>query len=119
MHHRGSSTSYIRYVLCYGRMTDAFRALADARRRSMLAALWPWERTVGSLVDQFGVSQPIVSQQLAVLRGAGLVSVRVDGPRRLYRAQPERLTEVREYLEGFWDERLDRLIAAVREDDAT
>ena len=100
-------------------MIDPFRALADPRRRSMLAALWPWERSVGSLVDQFGVSQPIMSQQLAILREAGLVSVRVDGSRRLYRAQPDRLTEVRDYVAAFWDERLDRLIAAARDDDAS
>jgi DNA-binding transcriptional ArsR family regulator len=85
----------------------------------MLAALWPSERTVGSLVEEFGVSQPIVSQQLAVLREAGLVSVRVDGPRRLYRAQPDRLDDVRRYLEAFWDVRLDRLVAATHENRPT
>lgn len=84
----------------------------------MLAALWPTERSVGSLVDEFRLSQPIVSQQLAVLRGAGLVSVRIDGPRRLYRAQPDRLDDVRQYLATFWDKRLDRLVALTREDAA-
>lgn len=82
----------------------------------MLAALWPTEQPVGALVDRFGVSQPIVSQQLAILRSAQLVTVRTDGRRRLYRANPARLADVRQYLESFWDERLDRLAAAVRAD---
>ncbi len=97
-------------------MPDPFQALADPRRRDMLAAIWPREQSVGSLAVRFGLSQPIVSQQLAVLRNAGLVTVRVDRTRRLYRANPDRLREVRRYLEAFWDDRLDALAAAVIED---
>jgi DNA-binding transcriptional ArsR family regulator len=82
----------------------------------MLAALWPTEQPVGALVTKFNLSQPIVSQQLAVLRNADLVTVRVDGRRRLYRANPARLADIRTWLETFWDERLDRLAAAVRAD---
>ncbi len=96
-------------------MPDAFSALADPRRREMLAALWPVELSVGELVRRFGVSQPVVSQHLAVLRAAGLVAVRVDGPRRLYRADPARLEDVRRYVERFWDDRLERLASAVRD----
>lgn len=100
-------------------MTDVFRALADPRRREMLGVLWPAEQSVGSLVARFGVSQPIVSQQLAILRSADLVTVRIDGPRRLYRANPDRLAEVRRFVDAFWDEHLTRLAAAVRDDAAS
>lgn len=82
----------------------------------MLSAMWPVEQSVGALAARFALSQPVASQQLAVLRRAGLVTVRVDRTRRLYRANPDRLAEVRRFVEGFWDERLERLAAAVAAD---
>ena len=52
------------------------------------------------------MTRPAVSQHLNVLKEAGLVSERRNGTKRLYRARPEGLAELREFLEEFWDERL-------------
>ena len=62
--------------------------------------------SAGEIAAHFEVSWPAVSQHLTVLKDAGLVSQRRAGTRRLYRARPEGLAELRSFLEGFWDERL-------------
>ncbi len=62
--------------------------------------------SAGEIAAHFEVSWPAVSQHLTVLKDAGLVSERRAGTRRLYRARPEGLAELRSFLEGFWDERL-------------
>ena len=90
-------------------MEDALRAIANPRRRAMLELVWDGERTAGEIAHRSGLSAPATSQHLKVLREAGLVSVRVDANRRLYRAEPERLAELRGTLEDFWGERLARL----------
>ena len=90
-------------------MEDALRAIANPRRRAMLELVWDAERTAGDIAARSGLSAPATSQHLKVLRDAGLVSVRVDANRRLYRAAPERVAEVRAALEAFWGERLARL----------
>src|SRR3954451_12544506 len=87
----------------------AVRALANPRRRAMLELVWDAERTAGEIAARSGLSAPATSQHLKVLRDAGLVSVRVDANRRLYRAEPARLAEFRGALEAFWGERLVRL----------
>ena len=63
---------------------DIFSALADPTRRRLLEALREESRSVGSLVEALGVSQPTVSKHLKVLREAGLVTMRADGQRRYY-----------------------------------
>ena len=90
-------------------MEDALRAIANPRRRAMLELVWDGERTAGEIARRSGLSAAAASQHLKVLRDAGLVSVRVDANRRLYRAEPARLAELRGALEGFWGERLARL----------
>jgi DNA-binding transcriptional ArsR family regulator len=90
-------------------MEDALRAIANPRRRAMLELVWDEERTAGEIASRSGLSAPAASQHLKVLREAGLVSVRADANRRLYRAEPARVAEVRAALEGFWGERLARL----------
>jgi DNA-binding transcriptional ArsR family regulator len=90
-------------------MEDALRAIANPRRRAMLELVWDGERTAGEIARRSGLSAPATSQHLKVLREAGLVAVRVDANRRLYRAEPERLAELRGTLEAFWGERLARL----------
>jgi DNA-binding transcriptional ArsR family regulator len=90
-------------------MEDALRAIANPRRRAMLALVWDGERTAGEIARRSGLSAPAASQHLKVLRDAGLVSVRVDANRRLYRAEPARLAELRGTLEAFWGDRLARL----------
>lgn len=77
-------------------MPDTLEALAEPHRRRILDVLRGGEASVGSLVDVLNASQPLVSKHLRVLREAGLVSVRVDGQRRLYRVRPEPLVARRD-----------------------
>lgn len=74
------------------------------------------ERSVAELVERTGLTQPSTSQHLRVLRDAGLVQVRVDGPRRLYRADPDGLARLRRELDGFWGPALDALKTAAETD---
>jgi len=67
------------------------------------------EVPAGELADAFPVTRPAVSRHLRVLREAGLVTERREGRLRLYRADPAPLEELREWLEGYWDGRLDAL----------
>ena len=87
-------------------------ALAEPRRRAILDALRDGERAVNELVECLGVSQPLVSKHLRVLRDTGLVDARIDGQRRLYRIRPQPLAELDEWLGAyrkFWNVQLDRL----------
>ena len=89
-----------------------YAALVEPTRRRILDLLRDDERAVGELVDLLGLSQPAVSKHLRVLRDAGLVDVRPDAQRRLYRLRPGPLTEVDEWLEPYrrlWNRSLDRL----------
>jgi DNA-binding transcriptional ArsR family regulator len=89
-----------------------FDVLAEPHRRQILDLLRDDERAVNDLVRELGISQPNVSKHLRVLRDAGLVAVRQDAQRRLYRARPESLVEIDEWLEPYrrlWNERLDAL----------
>jgi DNA-binding transcriptional ArsR family regulator len=88
---------------------DALRAIANPRRRAMLELMWDAERPAGDIAVHTGLSGPAASQHLRVLREAGLVRVRTDGNRRLYRADAVRIAEVRGALEAFWGERLTAL----------
>lgn len=93
-------------------MATSFELLADPTRRHLLDELREGERCVGALVERLKKSQPAVSKQLRVLREAGLVSVRVEAQRRIYRLDPEGLREVDEWLAPyrvFWEERLDAM----------
>jgi DNA-binding transcriptional ArsR family regulator len=89
-----------------------FEVLAEPSRRRILDLLRLEERPVGDLVRLLDASQPSVSKHLKVLRDAGLVEVRVDAQRRLYRVRPEPLREVAAWLEPYrrlWESRLDDL----------
>jgi DNA-binding transcriptional ArsR family regulator len=88
-------------VETYGK---AFTALGDPTRRAIFEQLRTGPRSVGELAESLPVSRPAVSQHLTVLRAAGLVSDRRDGTRRLYRVAPEGVAELRDYVNGFWDE---------------
>jgi DNA-binding transcriptional ArsR family regulator len=94
----------------------AFDVLGDPVRRRILELLADGERpagAVGAVVqDEFGISQPAVSQHLRVLREHGFARVRAEGARRLYAVDPAPLQEVDRWLDryrGFWDQRLDAL----------
>lgn len=95
-------------------MPDVLSAIAEPQRRRLLDALREGELPVGSLVQELGISQPLVSKHLRVLREAGLVDVRVDGQRRLYRLRLQPLTELDAWLEPYrqmWLTSLERLEA--------
>ncbi|HKV44786.1 MAG TPA: metalloregulator ArsR/SmtB family transcription factor [bacterium] len=87
-------------------MEDAIRALAEPRRREILRLVQSSELSAGEIASHFDVTRPAISQHIAVLKHAGLVTERRAGTRRLYRARPEGLEELREFLEGFWDHTL-------------
>jgi DNA-binding transcriptional ArsR family regulator len=87
----------------------ALKAIAAQRRREILTLVRGGELAAGEIAAHFDVTRPAVSQHLTVLKEAGLVSERRNGTKRLYRARPEGLAELRQFLEGFWDERLDAL----------
>jgi DNA-binding transcriptional ArsR family regulator len=89
-----------------------FEVLAEPNRRRILDLLRRSERPVGELVAELGVTQPAVSKHLRVLREAGLVEVRPDAQRRIYRVRAEPLRAVDEWLEPFrfmWGARLNEL----------
>jgi DNA-binding transcriptional ArsR family regulator len=89
-----------------------FEALAEPNRRHILDLLRAGERPAGELVEALSISQPGVSKHLKLLREAGLVAVRADGQRRLYRLQSGKLAEVDAWLAPYrsaWAGRLDAL----------
>jgi DNA-binding transcriptional ArsR family regulator len=88
---------------------DAVRAVAEPRRREILRLVWDGERSAGEIAAHFEVTFGAISQHLSVLRSAGLVSVRRDGNRRLYRADREALHPFAPMLEQMWSARIDRL----------
>lgn len=99
----------------------AFDVLGDPVRRRILELLAEGEQTSGAvsavIQQEFGISQPGVSQHLRVLRESGFATVRADGARRLYAVDSAPLQEVDLWLERFrrcWDQRLDALDTEVR-----
>lgn len=97
-------------------MVHAFDVLGDPVRRRILELLATGEQSSGEVTaviqQEFGISQPAVSQHLRVLRDNGFASVRAEGTRRLYAVEPGPLQEVDLWLErfrGFWNQRLDAL----------
>lgn len=85
------------------------RAIAAPRRREILALVRDGELSAGEIAARFEISRPAISQHLSALREAGLLSERRDGTRRLYRARPEALAGLRDFLNEFWTDRLERL----------
>jgi DNA-binding transcriptional ArsR family regulator len=94
---------------------DALQLVAEPRRRQILRHVWREERAVGELVERLDLSYAGVSQHLALLRDAGFVTVRREGKQRFYRADHERLGPLKQYLESFWGEQLDRLASLAEE----
>jgi DNA-binding transcriptional ArsR family regulator len=75
--------------------------------------VWNTERASSDVAEGCGISKPAASQQLKALLNADLVTVRMRGTKRLYRARLDKLAELRELLEDFWGERLHDLHAAL------
>ncbi len=90
-------------------MGDLIEAIAHPGRRAMLRLVIEQEWPAGELAGHVGMSQPATSQHLKILRDAGLVTVRVDGPRRLYRIDPNGLERLRTELDDFWRPSLEAL----------
>lgn len=100
------------YVLGVAAALDVLDAIAEPTRRRILDAVRDTECSVNDLVERIGMHQPGVSRHLRVLRDAGLVEVRRDAQRRLYRLRPEPLKELDAWLEPYrahWAGRLDAL----------
>ena len=96
---------------------NTFPVLAESNRRKLLDALVDGPKSVNELVQTIGMSQPVVSKHLKVLRDADLVRVTPDGQRRLYRLNPAPLAELDEWLTPYralWAERLDALAEHLR-----
>jgi DNA-binding transcriptional ArsR family regulator len=85
----------------------AIQALADPTRRAVFEKLRKGPQPVGRLAAGLHVTRPAVSQHLRVLEGAGLVTARRDGTRRIYRVELEGIEELRRYLESFWTDVLE------------
>jgi DNA-binding transcriptional ArsR family regulator len=89
------------------------KAISNPRRREILRLVWDRELSAGQIAARFDVSWPAVSQNLNVLRRAGLLSERRDGARRLYRADREALGPLEVVLRDMWEQDLDRLKDAI------
>ncbi|HEX2526280.1 MAG TPA: metalloregulator ArsR/SmtB family transcription factor [Geminicoccus sp.] len=97
---------------------NSLTALADPTRRQIVELLSQGERAAGEITERFALSAPAISQHLKVLREAGLVVMRVEGQRRIYRLDPEGLREIDGWLgkvRRFWSESLDGLERGLRE----
>ncbi len=89
----------------------ALRAIAEPRRREILRLVLHEELASGAIAAHFSITGPAVSQHLRVLEEAELVVMRKLGTRRLYRARPEGLAELKSFLDQFWADSLSRLAA--------
>ena len=98
-------------------MQTVIQAISEPRRREILRMVRDRELAAGEIAAGFDVTRPAISQHLTVLRNAGLVSERREGTRRLYRARPEGLAELRSFLDGFWEDRLERLKLAAEQEE--
>src|SRR2546423_11511994 len=90
-------------------MQSAIQAISEPRRREILQMIRDRELAAGEIASGFDVTRTAISQHLTVLKNAGLVNERREGTRRLYRARPEGLAELQSFLDGFWEDRLQRL----------
>ena len=95
----------------------AFAALADPTRREVFEHLARGPQAVGELAQGLPVSRPAVSQHLKVLKEAGLVTDRPDGTRRVYQIDPRGLSQIRAWLDRFWDDALDAFKAEAERND--
>jgi DNA-binding transcriptional ArsR family regulator len=97
-------------------MDATVAAIAEPHRRAILGLIAASELSAGEIAGHFNVTRPAISQHLAVLRAAGLVTERRAGTRRYYSARPEGLKGLREWLDTFWRGELEQLrIEAERE----
>ena len=99
-------------------MDESLRAVADPTRRAILRLVRDTELAAGEIATHFpSISRPAVSQHLRVLADAGLVDVRPEGNRRLYRWRRDGLRDVAAFVDEMWSDRLARLKAAAERDE--
>src|ERR1700722_1434242 len=100
---------------------NVFKALADPTRRAIFERLSrDGEQTVHALTDRSGVSQPAVSKHLGILKHAKLVRGRREGRETHYRAQPQALAPVSDWMSlygAFWRERFEKLESLLKRMD--
>ena len=97
---------------------DPFNAVAEPKRRQVLAVIGAEELSVNEIVERLGWNQPMVSKHLKVLKHVGLLSERRVGRQRIYRVNAERLRPIFDWVtpfEQFWNERFDRLDKVLQE----
>ncbi len=102
-------------------LLKSFAALSDETRLGIVERLMDrGELPAGDLVDGFGMSAPAISRHLKVLRNAGLVEQRIEGPKRMYSIRADGLRLIADWTisrREFWETGLDRLEAAILEED--
>ena len=97
---------------------DPFNAVAEPKRRQVLAVIGTEELSVNEIVERLGWNQPMVSKHLKVLKQVGLVSERRVGRQRIYKVNAEQLRPIFDWVtpfEQFWNERFDRLDKVLQE----
>jgi DNA-binding transcriptional ArsR family regulator len=100
---------------------DAFAVIADPTRRRILDTLREGTADVGTLVARLGISQPLMSKHLGILRDAGSVDVTIDGKRRVYRLADDPLPAVLAWVTPYhrkWTSALDRLSRLIDEEQS-
>jgi DNA-binding transcriptional ArsR family regulator len=100
---------------------DAFAVIADPTRRRILDTLREGTADVGTLVARLGISQPLMSKHLGILRDAGSVDVTIDGKRRVYRLADDPLPAVLAWVTPYhrkWASALDRLSQLIDEEQS-
>ena len=95
---------------------EALATLADPTRRLIFQRLAAGPQAVGALAKDLPISRPAVSQHLAALKSAGLVTDRAEGTRRIYRIDPNGLAAIRKWLDQFWTEALANYAAEFSQD---
>lgn len=96
---------------------DDLQVIAEPKRRRILALIWDAEKAASSIAAEFDVTFGAVSQHLAVLREAGMVTVRQEGNRRFYMADRDRLAPYRAVLQSMWEQTLRDLATAIEDQD--
>ncbi|GJL97251.1 MAG: transcriptional regulator [Hyphobacterium sp.] len=96
---------------------NALTVLADPTRRAVFEEMRGGPLAAGALAKRFSVSRPAISQHLKALRESGLVEMEQCGTSRIYSIRLEALKELREWLDGFWDEALLRYKEALEVND--
>ena len=92
--------------------SDVFNAVAEPRRREILAFLAPREHPVGDIVTRLEMDQPSVSKHLRVLRATGLVHMRCQGRQKFYRTNAEAIRTLHDWtstFEKYWSHQLNRI----------